>query len=36
MRGPAFEVFPSPLVEAFAFAAVGAVGGIGFGWWRIR
>ncbi|MEA3503073.1 MAG: hypothetical protein U9R47_09890 [Actinomycetota bacterium] len=36
MEGPAFEVFPSPLVEAFAFAAVGAVGGIGFGWWRTR
>lgn len=36
MEGPAFEVFPSPLAEAFAFAAVGAVGGIGFGWWRTR
>jgi hypothetical protein len=34
--GPAFEVFPSPLVEAVAFAGVGAVGGIGFGWWRTR
>ncbi len=36
MEGPAFELFPSPLVEAVAFAAVGAVGGIGFGWWRTR
>lgn len=36
MEGPAFEVFPSPFVEAFAFTAVGAVGGIGFGWWRTR
>jgi hypothetical protein len=36
MDGPAFEVFPSPFVEAVAFTAVGAVGGIGFGWWRTR
>lgn len=36
MEGPAFEVFPSPLVEALAFTAVGAVGGIGYGWWRTR
>lgn len=36
MEGPAFEVFPSPLAETFAFAAAGVFGGIGFGWWRTR
>jgi hypothetical protein len=36
MEGPAFEVFPSPLVEAVVFAAAGAIGGIGVGWWRTR
>ncbi len=36
MDGPAFEVFPGPLVETLAFTAVGVVGGIGFGWWRTR
>jgi hypothetical protein len=36
MEGPAFEVFPSPLVEAIVFTAVGAIGGVGFGWLRTR
>ena len=36
MEGPVFEVFPSPLVEVVALTAVGAIGGIGFGWWRTR
>lgn len=36
MTGPAFDVFSSPLVEALAFTAVGALAGIGFGWWRTR
>jgi len=36
MDGPVFEVFPSPIVEAFTLAAIGAVSGVGFGWWRTR
>ena len=36
MDGPVFEVFPSPMVEVLVFTAVGAVSGIGFGWWRTR
>ena len=36
MDGPVFEMFPGPMVEAFTFAAIGAVSGIGFGWWRTR
>ena len=36
MDGPVFEVFPSPIVEAFTFSAIGAVSGVGFGWWRTR
>ena len=36
MEGPVFEVFPSPLVEAIAFTAIGGFGGIGFGWLRTR
>lgn len=36
MQGPVFEAFPSPLVEALALTAVGAVVGIGIGWWRTR
>jgi len=36
MDGPVFELFPSPMIEAFIFAAVGAVSGVGFGWWRTR
>ncbi len=36
MEGPVFEAFPGPLVEALAFTAVGAVVGIGIGWWRTR
>ena len=36
MEGPVFEVFPSPLVEAVALTVAGALGGIGFGWWRTR
>lgn len=36
MGGPVFEAFPSPLVEALALTAVGAVVGIGIGWWRTR
>ncbi|MEA2024658.1 MAG: hypothetical protein U9N79_10290 [Actinomycetota bacterium] len=34
MNGPAFEMFPGPVVEAVVFTAVGAIGGIGFGLWR--
>lgn len=36
MEGPVFEAFPSPLVEALALTAVGAVVGVGIGWWRTR
>lgn len=36
MDGPVFEMFPSPVVEAFVFAAIGAVSGVVVGWWRTR
>ena len=36
MNGPVFEMFPSPVVEAFVFAAIGAVSGVVVGWWRTR
>jgi len=36
MEGPVFEAFPSPLVEALALTAAGAIVGIGIGWWRTR
>jgi len=36
MEGPSFEVFPTPMVEALVFMAVGAVLGTGFAWVRSR
>lgn len=36
MQGPAFEAFPSPLIEAVVFSVLGSVAGVGFGVIRTR
>ena len=36
MQGPSFEAFPSPLVEAAVFSAIGSVAGVGFALWKAR
>jgi len=36
MEGPSFEVFPTPMIEALVFTAVGVVLGTGFAWVRSR
>ena len=36
MQGPSFEAFPSPLIEAAVFSAIGSVTGVGFALWKAR